>query len=555
MCETDGSGFRKTTGEHPSRILGPETLSQAVPLWYTDGLWRSEMDLQGKRIYLVGIKGTGMASLAILLSHAGAVVGGCDTSEVFATDALLAEASISWDVGFHASLLPRDVALVVHSSAWKDESCPVLAEAKRKRIDTLSYPQMLARMSRECTCYAVAGTHGKTTTTGCAAWLLSRPNRKAFPFFALYGAAAQSADGHPQTAGVWQGDEVGLLEACEYQDHFLSYAIRGALVTTVEHDHPDYFPNLQTVKRSFQQFVSQLAQRGFLICCFDDPGARELAGWAKMHRPDLMVVTYGYHEHGPFGIRNASSLWCGVVPRGMSSFEISLLAGKCFYSPLFGRELTDDIVGAALLASCILLDRPDPRLFLKEDSLICDEILATVMGDMLGDLVDFKGCIGRCEVLLESDGVTYIDDYAHHPTEISATIASLRLRFPGRPVVVAFSPHTASRSKAYFNDFVSALSQADRVVVQSTYASARKDISQDGDIAKDLADAISRRMLRSARTKVQSVIYAENDGQAAKILSGWLQRDDLCITMGAGNNRALSWSVARLRDENRPNKS
>lgn len=513
------------------------------------------MDLQGKRIYLVGIKGTGMASLAILLSHAKAVVGGCDTSEVFATDALLAEASITWDVGFHASLLPQDVALVVHSTAWKDESCPVLMEAKRRRIDTFSYPQMLAKMSRECTCYAVAGTHGKTTTTGCAAWLLSRPNRKAFPFFALYGAAVQGVDGHPQAAGVWQGDEVGLLEACEYQDHFLSYAIRGALVTTVEHDHPDYFPDSQAVKQSFRQFTSQLAQGGFLICCVDDPGAKELAEWAKRYRPDLMVTTYGYHERGPFGIRDAGSMWRDTVPRGMSGFEVSLLSGKCFYSPLFGRELTDDIVGAALLASCILLDRPDPRLFLKEDSLICDEILATVMGDMLGDLAGFNGCIGRGEVLLESDGVTYIDDYAHHPTEITATIASLRLRFPGRPVVVAFSPHTASRSKAYFNDFVSALSQADRVVVQSTYASARNDTSQGGDIAKEIADAISRRMLRSIRTKVQSVIYAEDDVQTAKILSGWLQRDDLCITMGAGNNRAMSRAVARLRSENMQNES
>ncbi len=507
------------------------------------------MDLRGKRIYLVGIKGTGMATLAVLLSHAGASVSGCDTAEVFATDTLLAEASIAWDVGFDASLLPSDVGLVVHSSAWTEDACPVLAEAGRRNVKILGYPQMLAWMSRQCTCYAVAGTHGKTTTAGCAAWLLSRPNRREFPFFALYGAAVQNPGGPPQAAGVWQGDEVGLLEACEYQDHFLSYAIRGALVTTIEHDHPDYFPDLQAVKRSFRQFVSQLAVGGFLICCVDDPGAKELAEWAKRNRPDLMVVPYGYHEHGPFGIKEAGSLWRDTVPLGMSGFEVSLLAGRCLYSPLFGRELTADIVGAALLASCILLDRPEPRLFLREGALVCDEILATVMGDMLGDLTGFNGCTGRIEVLLESDGVTYIDDYAHHPTEIAATIRSLRLRFPGRTIVVAFSPHTASRSKAYFNDFVSALSLADRIVVQATYASARKDVSQGGDIAKDLADALSRRMLRSVRTKVQSVIYAEDDVRTAKILSGWLQQGDLCITMGAGNNRALSWNVARLRSE------
>ncbi len=507
------------------------------------------MDLRGKRVYLVGIKGTGMASLAILLSHAGAVVRGCDTSEVFATDTLLADGSISWDAGFDATLLPEDISLVIHSSAWKVEDCPVLAEAQNRSIEILSYPDMLAWMSRQCSCYAVAGTHGKTTTTGCAAWLLSRPNRKEFPFFALYGAAVQSADGYAQAAGVWQGDAVGLLEACEYQDHFLSYDIRGALVTTVEHDHPDYFPNLAAVKHSFQQFVSQLSNGGFLICCVDDPGAKELASWAKRHRPDLMVVTYGFHEHGPFGIKDASSLWGDVVPRGMSGFEVSLLSGRCFYSPLFGRELTDDVVGAALLASCILLDRPDPQLFLDSDSLICDEILATVMGNMLADVAEFYGCTGRGEVLLDSDGVTYIDDYAHHPTEIAATISSMRQRFPGRPVVVTFSPHTASRSKAYFDDFVSALSLADKVIVQSTYASARQDVSGGDDIAKDLADAIAKRMMRTFRIKVQAVIYAQDDVQAAKILAGWLQRGDLCITMGAGNNRALSWAVARLRSE------
>ncbi|MFA6689485.1 MAG: glutamate ligase domain-containing protein [Sphaerochaetaceae bacterium] len=507
------------------------------------------MDFTGKHVFLVGIKGTGMASLAVLLSHAGADVTGCDTAEVFATDALLSDAAIPVSIGFDSVLLPADAALVVHSSAWKIESCPVLAEAVRRGIEVLTYPRMLAAMSEQCVCYAVAGTHGKTTTTGCAAWLLSRPVRKEYPFFALYGAAVQSRDGHPQVAGIWQGSEVGLLEACEYEDHFLAYTVRGALVTTVEHDHPDYFPNIAAVKASFRTFVSHLAKNGFLICCSDDAGAKELAAWAKRNRPDLMVIQYGFRENGPFAIREASGLWHRDIPAGKAGYEVALLQGRCFFAQLFGRELIGDIVGGALLATCMLLDRPNPRLYLEPDALVCDEALATVLGAMLNDASAFPGCIGRSEIVLEQDGITYIDDYAHHPTEIRATLASLRMRFPSRTLVVAFSPHTASRSKAYFDDFVAALSQADRVIVQATYASARHDVSPNDDISRALADALSDRMLRSMRTRLAAVVYAQDDAQAAAILAGWLQQGDLCITMGAGNNRALSLAVARIRQE------
>ncbi len=495
------------------------------------------MQLSNVHVFMVGIKGTGMATLAVMLCHAGAVVSGCDTSEVFATDDLLHRANIPISVGFAADLLPAGTDLVIHSSAWNAQRCPVLAQAAADQIATRSYAHMLGWMSEQCTCYGVAGTHGKTTTTGCAAWLLSRPRRSSFPFFAIYGSAAQGSE----AAGVWQGDEVGLLEACEYQDHFLLYRLRGLLVTNVGFDHPDYFADLAAVTASFQKLVSQLAVGGFLICCADDPGSRALAHWATVNRKDLMVLEYGYRASGPFQVSDSK-----LAPEpGTHGICLSLLGYQNFGIRLYGPELTDDVVGGCLLATCMLLDRKNPTLYLNDDAIICDEIMGTVLADMLRDAQAFGGCVGRSEVMLQRDGITYIDDYAHHPVEITATLESLRHQYPNRRIVVAFSPHTASRSKAFFKEFVHALSGCDALVVQGTYASARNDCDQD--LSAKLAQAVSTHMLRDTRTRVQAVIHASDDVQVAKILVGWLQDGDLCVTMGAGNNRALSQAVATLR--------
>ncbi|AEC02132.1 glutamate ligase domain-containing protein [Parasphaerochaeta coccoides] len=508
--------------------------------------------LAGKKVFCIGIKGTGMASLAIMMKNAGACVCGCDTAEVFMTDAILESHGLSSLKGFSADLLPSSIDIVVHSSAWTDENCPVLRRARSEVPSVWSYPGMLACLSRSTRMYAVAGTHGKTTTTGCAAWLLSLPSRRSFPFFSVFGSAVrvmgEDLPGkEPPLCGPWQGDECAVVEACEYKDHFLDYRVRGALVTSVDFDHPDFFPDHKAVEKTFRRFVLGIQPGGFLLCCTDDSGARALAAYARRHRPDLMVHGYGFASGGIFSLRD-------VLPHGNSSlsggheYRMKLFGDRVFSSRLHGRALVGDVVGGSLLAAFMVLDRPHPDLYLDEDALITDEVLPTVVGTLLRDAQRYPGCLGRTEEeFTSSDDIIFMDDYAHHPAEIRASLDSLRRKYPQRRLVVAFSPHTASRTRAFLDDFARELGKCDFLVIQGTYASARGDADRDNDGARMLCEKIASRKSGERSAGACLPVFAPDEGEAIKILAQWLMSGDLCITMGAGNNREMSRKVLLAR--------
>ena len=182
-------------------------------------------------------------------------------------------------------------------------------------------------------------------------------------------------------------------------------------------------------------------------------------------------------------------------------------------------------------------------------TLITSEIIPTLAGMLSKKLFSFPGVVGRCDLMKEEGGVLYFDDYAHHPTEIIATLGELHERYPNRPLLVIFAPHTASRTRKFLKDFVLALGLADRLIVQSCYGSARNDNSlEDGeDMGKILAQAVSERIMRTTRCRLQASVYAQDDRETVAIASGWLQPQDLCITMGAGNNRSLTERIAQER--------
>ncbi|WP_320130550.1 glutamate ligase domain-containing protein [uncultured Sphaerochaeta sp.] len=482
---------------------------------------------------MVGIKGTGMAPLAVLLTKMGARVSGCDTEEVFSTDAMLQVNGISVFSGFLPALLPLDSDIVIYSSAYA-LSLPILALANEKGFQLYTYPEFLAFLSRQSdSCYVVAGTHGKTTSTAVASYLLSTLGDKSFSFYSIFGSVLQGESALP-----YQGRDVALFEACEYQDHFLSYSIRGALVTTVEFDHPDYFADLEQVEESFKKFVFGIDHHGFLICCNDDLGARKLIQYCRDCRPDIALMTYGFNDNGPFWIKKNS--WEGT-------YTLSCLEGRAFELPSLSKPLLDDYLGGAILAMAIMLDRPKVKLYLDDSQIASEEAIPAVAGMLTERLMTFPGCVGRGEVILEEQSITYIDDYAHHPTEIKATLDMLHVKYPQRAITVLFCPHTASRTKAFLKDFSVALSSADRVIIQHSYASARNDVDELQDPAQLLSDALSTRIMRTYRCTLQAVSYAPDDKAAVETAALWLQPGDLCITMGAGNNRYLSSRIAQAR--------
>ncbi len=492
------------------------------------------MNFSGRKVYFVGIKGTGMASLAILLKAFGALVTGCDVPERFSTDETLASHDIVVHVGFAPSHLDRDSDIVIHSTAYPLTE-PIIVEARQLNLPLYSYPQFLSYLSTLSLSYAVGGTHGKTTTVGLVSYLLSSGTFTSFPFYSIFGSTVKGL-----SSPFCQGSEAALFEACEYQDHFLSYHLRGALVTNIELDHPDYFASDREVQRSFEKFVDNLALGGFLICCSDDKGARNLASYARKERADLTVMTYGFDDNGPFRILQRSY---------EDTYTLSCLDSLSFPLAVRQRALVGNQIGAVVLALAMILDRENPKLYLESGTLITTEVVPTLAGMLCKRLISFPGIVGRCDLMKEEGGVLYFDDYAHHPTEITATLGELHIRYPNRPILVIFAPHTASRTKLFLKEFVLALGMADRLIIQSCYGSARRDNSLEAgeDMGKILSDAVGERIMRTTRCRLQASVYAQSDEEAVSIASGWLQPQDLCITMGAGNNRSLSELIAQQR--------
>jgi len=492
------------------------------------------VNFSGRKVYFVGIKGTGMASLAILLKASGAQVSGCDVAEKFTTDEILANAGIIVHEGFSSSLLDRDAYMVIHSTAYQ-LTLPILLEATGLGLTVYSYPQFLSYLSTLGDSYAVAGTHGKTTTVALTSYLLSTGTFSTFPFYSVFGSTMKG-----YSLPFYQGSDSALFEACEYQDHFLSYHLRGALVTNIELDHPDYFSTEREVQKSFEMFVDNLASGGFLICCSDDHGAKNLASYARRVRADLTVMTYGFDDNGPFRIIKQSY---------EDAYTLSCLGGFSVPLSVKQRSLVGNQVGSVVLAIAMILDRENPKLYLESGTLITAEIIPTLAGMLSKKLFSFPGVVGRCEIMKEEGGVLYVDDYAHHPTEILTVLGELHSRYPNRTILVIFAPHTASRTKTFLKDFVLALGMADRLIVQSCYGSARNDNTLEGeeDMGNVLAQALSERIMRTTRCRLQACVYAKGDEEAVAIASGWLQPQDLCITMGAGNNRALTERIAQAR--------
>lgn len=481
--------------------------------------------------YFIGIKGTGMASLAVLLKEWGVSVSGCDKEERFSTDSLLQAEGIHVDVGFSDNLLQgKCIDCVVFSSVYGNET-PVLAEAIRRGIPHYSYNEYLAKITKGRDSYLVAGTHGKTTVTAMTAFLLMQGERRNYPFSAIFGSNLKGYEKMPD-----QGKDKFLLEACEYRDHFLSYGKRGALITTIEWDHPDFFPDEVTYYQSFLSFALTIEKGGFLIICVDSKETRRLYREVRAKRSDLNFLPYGYQANGPFRLRRHAD---------MDLYSLDMLE-EYFPLPTQSDAWAEDMVGASLLACAMLLDGKEVRLYLPKDLLITDEVFPTLLLGMLKDIPSYPGTVGRMEVMAEQDGVLCIDDYAHHPRQISVVIDALRKRYPQRKLLILFMPHTASRTKALMGDFVKTLSQADKVIVEETFASARNDIEQE-DQSMILSKKLTQHMFTHPSGTLSAVLHTESDEETVAAAASWLMDGDILVTMGAGNNRFLTQRILKKR--------
>ncbi|MCK5735202.1 MAG: UDP-N-acetylmuramate--L-alanine ligase [Spirochaetaceae bacterium] len=463
--------------------------------------------LEGISIHLIGAKGTGMCALAELLVSSGAAVSGSDVDEVFYTDSILDQLGVNVS-GFSRKSLADGTEYVIRSAAY-NEMNPVVAEALDRGLPMLTYPEALGNLSRQFDSSAIAGVHGKTTTTALTGSILKALKS---PATVVVGSAVAGFGDR----STWTGGKRFLVaETCEYRRHFLHYHPHRIVLTSVESDHQDFFPDYESIKTAFLDFVDLLPDGGELIYCSDDPGACEVASQAALSRPEIVLVPYGVSASGKWRII------LETAAPGENRFRVEAFTQE-FSLGVPGHHLVLD--SAAALALSYSLEMEEKGRFDVEEAASA--------------LAGFRGSRRRSEIIGNAGGVLVMDDYAHHPTAIATTLKGLKAFHPERRLVVDFMPHTYSRTAALLEEFAGSFSDADVLLLHPIYASAREEY--DGSVT----GRVLWEKTAAARPGDQT-LYCETLEEAGRELAGILRPGDLFITLGAGNNRPLGQRILK----------
>ena len=454
------------------------------------------------RVHFIGIGGSGLSAIARLLLERGDTVTGSDrVLSPFASELQKIGATVY--VGHH----PRNVAgadWVVRSSAIPDDNLEVQA-AQLANIPVYKRTDFLGQLMTDKVGIAIAGTHGKTTTTAMLAWVLTELGRD--PSF-IVGSTVKNLG---VNAHAGKGNAF-VIEADEYDRMFLGLKPRIEVVTNLEHDHPDCYPTFEDMYAAFEAFVDLLPADGTLIVCADDNGSASLITRArKAGRP---VV--GYTVQGEMTI--SSPQWIQA-----RTLRLSPSGGTSFY-------VSSNLTGTL---SSVKVDLQIPGVHNVRNALAVlsvAEVLGISAKSTAEALSKFSGTGRRFELRGEVGGVTVIDDYAHHPTEIMATLAAARLRYPGRHIWAVWQPHTYSRTRTLFAEFSRAFKDADEVIVSEVYAS--REPKQDFTAA----EIVSAMPHPSAR-------FIGGLKEISDYLIQYLQSGNVLIVLSAGDADQISTDV------------
>jgi UDP-N-acetylmuramate--alanine ligase len=456
------------------------------------------------RVHLIGVGGVGMSAIARILLARGARVSGSDAKD---SRALAALAVLGADVRVgHDPAMLADGPLVVVSAAIR-ETNPELVEARRRGLAVLPRAGALAELMRGRRGVAVAGTHGKTTTTSMLTIALQHCHRD--PSFAI-GADLNEAgsNGHHGLG------EFFVAEADESDESFLLLAPEVAVVTNVEPDHLDHFGTAERVEAAFAAFAGRILPDGFLVTCADDAGARRLALDAAGRGVD--VRTYGTADGAHLRLDDVR-----VSPRG-TDFEVVLRGRRLgpVHLGVVGAHNALD-AGAAMLAG---LD------------------LGLPFGELAAALAGFRGARRRFELRGEAGGVRVFDSYDHHPTELRAALTAARVVADGGRVLVAFQPHLYSRTAAFADQFGAALGLADVVVVMEVYGAR-----------EDTVPGVSGELVAAQVPLPATAVRFEPSWSAVPgVLAGQAEPGDIVVTFGAGDVTLLAPELlAALRERRR----
>ena len=443
-------------------------------------------ELIGKRVHFIGIGGAGMSGLArIALSH-GIKVSGSDAKDsnvVVALRALGANVSVG-----HKSENVDGADLIVFSTAISENN-PERLRALELGLPIIARATALALLMSESKSIAVAGTHGKTTTSSMLTVALQATG--ADPSFAIGGTiTASGSNAHRGTGDFF------VAEADESDGSFVAYHPYGAIITNIEHDHVDFFADESAVFEVFTEFVTTIDSEGFLIYCNDDKGSRKLGSSVTNTR----TFTYGTSPDSDLVIDQITLLPLGSSARAIWHGKV---IGKLELSVPGHHNLMN---AAAALAAGIVLDQAP--------------------AEMIDGLATFKGAGRRFEIKGTVNGIRVIDDYGHHPTEIEVTLTAAR-RFAGEGrLIVVFQPHRYSRTKAFIDNFATTLDLADEVIVLEIYAASEKPIA--GISSEAIVEKMTHgKFIPNFIDAVDAVVKSAKPG-------------DVVITLGAGDVSSLA---------------
>lgn len=458
---------------------------------------------EAKNVHLVGIKGVAMASLAQCLDDIGVHVTGSDVAEDFVTKDVLKQRELQISIGFDPSHIPENCDLVVYTGAHQGKQNREVQEAVRRGIRAISHAQALGELMQGKKGICICGTGGKSSTSALASWILDYAGAR--PSFSVgvgnvnnFGVSGRYTQIHSEETDeisrsgwfVAEADEYAVDPTDDHRPRFVYQRPNIIVCTNLKYDHPDIYPTFEAMQRTFLDFFNTLPANGALIYNGDD---EELVALVKQTRGDFERISVGMGSLCTLRIQNVQ------ISDHHTSFSIEKVGDFVLGVP--GELNVRNSTYAFAVARLIGL----PHDKIKEA------------------MEKFTGTMRRFEYKGKINEVPCYDDYAHTPDEIAATINALREWEPGRKILIAFQPHTYSRTKALFDGFVESLSRADEVILLDIFASARES-----------ADTTISSTLLAAKLSVPYVLVP-TVGDLAEKVSGILKPDSVFMTMGAGD--------------------
>ncbi len=436
-------------------------------------------------IHLIGIGGSGMSGLARILKTSGKNISGSN-DQISTTTAALKSEKISVQIGHQAKNIPVKTELVIYSAAVPAKN-PELIEAKKRGLPTLTYAEAVGILTRTKKTICISGTHGKTTTTAMSAAVFLKTKKDPT---VIIGSTIKELDNRNARCGK---SPYFILESCEYRRAFLNFQPEIIIITNIEADHLDYYHDLQDYKKAFQQFIAKLqAKKGLLIANGDDKNIRQIISKTK-NLPQ--IIWYGQDKNNDYQLDGATK--------------------SVFYQNKKVAELNLKIPGVHNLMNATAV-------------LALAQTLKFPLKQTLAALENYQGSSRRFEFKGKLGKTILIDDYAHHPTEIKATLAAARQKFgPTAKILCIFQPHQYSRTLKLLAGFAKSFSDADEVIIPNIY--------EVRDSAKDIQAINAATLVKKIQKYQPNVRNGEGFAKTIAYVKKNAHKFDVILTLGAGN--------------------